>query len=127
MKPGYSGIKRLYHATRFSWQGIRAGVRHEAAIRQELTTLAVTVLAVPFLRVNFIEGCLLVGAVLFVLLVELLNSAVEATVDLVTDDYNDLAARAKDMGSAAVLVSICLAVLVFAGVFRERLLLIVGG
>lgn len=121
MKPGHSGLTRLYHATRFSWRGLKSGFRHEAAIRQELAALLATLLALPFLGVNMIEGSLLVGAVLFVLLIELLNSAIEATVDLVTDDFSELAARAKDMGSAAVLIAMCIAVLIFAGVFIDRL------
>jgi diacylglycerol kinase (ATP) len=99
------GIQRIFCALRYSWQGLSAAFRHESAFRQELLLIAATapLLLLPGLTLG--DRALLIGANLLILLVELLNSAIEATVDLVTQQENELAGRAKDFGSAAVLVA----------------------
>jgi len=110
------GLARLYHALRYSMQGLASAFRHEAAFRQELV-LAVALLPLAFwLSQSLFEAALLIGALLFVLITELLNSAVEAVADAVTLDDHPLIARAKDLGSAAVLLAIVLAVLIWASV-----------
>ena len=105
---GYRGFTRIVRATRNSWQGLRAAYRHEEAFRQE-TWLCLLLLPLGFyLGDGGAEKALLIGSVLLLPLVEILNSAVEAAVDRVGTEHNELAGRAKDMGSAAVAIAIAL-------------------
>ncbi len=103
-------IGRLWRATRYSLQGLGAVFRHEAAFRQELALAAVLVPAAVALaaltRLTWTQCALLVASVLLVLLVELLNSALESAVDRISDDRHPLSKRAKDSGSAAVFVAL---------------------
>jgi diacylglycerol kinase (ATP) len=103
---GKTGLRRLVNATGYSIAGLAAAARHENAFRQELSLAAVLVPAGIWLGGGGVERALLVGSVLFVLVVELVNSAVEATVDRVSLDDHNLAKRAKDLGSAAVMLSL---------------------
>ncbi|WP_406664971.1 diacylglycerol kinase [Gallaecimonas sp. GXIMD1310] len=116
MKPGHTGLKRLILATRYSWQGLRAGWRAEAAIRQEMLLILVAVPVAFWLPVSGLERALMIASVLLVLVVELLNSAIEAVVDRVGSDHHELSGRAKDMGSAAVLITLLMAALVWTGI-----------
>ena len=108
MKPGKSGLVRLLDATLYSIKGLRAEFTHEAAFRQEL--LLVTILAGTsfWLAANAYEWLVLIVPLLILLIVELLNSAIENTVDRIGDELHDLSGRAKDMGSAAVMLSLIL-------------------
>ena len=110
---GQTGFRRLLSATRNSLEGFAAAVRHEDAFRQELFIAAILVPAGLWLGKDGLERAILVAAVLFVLVVELLNSAVEATVDRISFDNHRLAKRAKDIGSAAVMLSITTAAAVW--------------
>jgi diacylglycerol kinase (ATP) len=103
---GQTGLRRVISATRNSLEGLAAAVRHEDAFRQELLLAAVLVPLALWLGRNGFERALLVASVLFVLVVELLNSAVEATVDRISFENHRLAKRAKDIGSAAVMLSL---------------------
>jgi diacylglycerol kinase (ATP) len=103
---GKTGLQRLINATGYSISGLAAAARHEDAFRQELMLAAVLVPLGLYLGGGGAERALLVGSVLLVLIVELLNSAVEATVDRVSLDDHSLAKRAKDIGSAAVMLSL---------------------
>jgi diacylglycerol kinase (ATP) len=103
---GKTGLQRLINATGYSISGLAAAARHEDAFRQELMLAAVLVPLGLWLGRTGVERALLVGSVLLVLIVELLNSAVEATVDRVSLDDHNLAKRAKDIGSAAVMLSL---------------------
>ena len=104
MKPGKTGLARLVDATLYSARGIRACWQHEAAFRQEVLLLLV-LLPFSFLVARSIEQWLLLVLPLFLLLiVELLNTAVENVVDRIGHELHDLSGRAKDMGSAAVLI-----------------------
>jgi len=103
---GASGLRRLVNATRYSVDGLLAAARNEVAFRQELVLAAVFVPLGLALGSNGVQRALLVGSVLLVLIVELLNSAIEATVDRVSEVPHPLAKRAKDMGSAAVMLSL---------------------
>jgi diacylglycerol kinase (ATP) len=103
---GKTGLRRVINATRYSISGLTAAARHEDAFRQELILAAVLVPLGLWLGKTGVERALLVGSVLLVLIVELLNSAVEATVDRVSLDDHSLAKRAKDIGSAAVMLSL---------------------
>lgn len=105
-KPGNAGIKRIVKATGYSIQGLKAAFKHEAAIRQELGLLVFAIVLVSLFDVTMVERILMLGVVVLVLIVELLNSAVEAVVDRVGVEYHELSGRAKDIGSAAVLVAL---------------------
>lgn len=108
------GLRRLLNATRFSLAGLRAAVRHEASFRQELLVGIPLLLAVPWLAPGRLEGLLMAGSVLLVWVVELLNSALEAVADAVSLSQHPLIGRAKDIGSAAVMLSLLLAGVVWA-------------
>jgi diacylglycerol kinase (ATP) len=103
---GKTGLRRIWNAFRYSLAGLIAAFCHEDAFRQEVF-LAMVLIPVAFLApVDGSDRALLVGSVVLVLIVELLNSAVEATVDRVSLDDHQLAKRAKDIGSAAVFLSL---------------------
>jgi diacylglycerol kinase (ATP) len=105
---GRTGFGRLIDATRWSLAGLAAAFRHEAAFRQEALCAAVLLPLGVWLGGNGLEKALLVASVLMVLVVELLNSAIEAAVDRISSERHELAGRAKDLGSAAVMVSLVL-------------------
>jgi diacylglycerol kinase (ATP) len=114
------GLTRIYRAFGYSLQGLGAAFRHEAAFRQEL---ALAVLLLPlglWLGQGGVERALLAGSWVLVLIVELLNSAIEATVDRFGPEHHELSGRAKDIGSAAVMLSIGLAILIWALILLPR-------
>lgn len=108
MKPGKTGLARLLHATVYSSRGLKAAFANEAAFRQELLLVLVLGIASFWLAANPLEWVVLVAPLILLLIVELLNSAIEATVDRIGEEIHELAGRAKDMGSAAVLLSLIL-------------------
>lgn len=116
MKNEAQGVRRLIAATGFSLKGLYASYRSEAAFRQEVWAALILVPLGLWLGESALERALLIAAVLFVLIVELLNTAIEHVVDRVGEDFHELSGRAKDAGSAAVLVSIGLCIIVWAGV-----------
>lgn len=99
-------MQRVRNALFYSVEGLRAAYRHEDAFRQEVWLAAVLVPLAFFLPATQIGKALMVASVLLVLIVELLNSAIEATVDRVSLEHHRLAKRAKDIGSAAVMISL---------------------
>jgi diacylglycerol kinase (ATP) len=103
---GKTGLRRLINATRYSLAGLAAALRHESAFRQEAMLAVVLVPAGALLGTTGVARALLIGSVLLVLVVELLNSAIEAAVDRVSPEEHALSKRAKDLGSAAVMVSL---------------------
>jgi diacylglycerol kinase (ATP) len=105
-KPGKKGIARVIAAAGYSWQGLRAAFRWEAAFRQEVALAGLLLPLGCWLGHDGVQRALLVSSVLFVLVVELLNSAIEAVVDRTGAEVHELAGRAKDMGSAAVLIAL---------------------
>jgi diacylglycerol kinase (ATP) len=105
---GNKGIIRIIRASVYSWQGLCAAWRHEAAFRQEVVLAVVMIPLGLYLGDNGVEKALLIGSVLLVLLVEIINSAVEAVVDRFGDEQHELSGRAKDMASAAVALAIAL-------------------
>lgn len=112
-KQGATGIKRVINASVFSWQGLQAAFKNEAAFRQECV---LTILLAPvglFLGNSSSEKTLLVAALLLVLIIELLNSALEAVVDRFGGELHELSGRAKDIGSAAVFVALLNVILVW--------------
>lgn len=103
---GKTGLRRLWNAFGYSLAGFRAAYQHEDAFRQEVLLAAVLLPLALWLPVSGISKALMMGSVLLVIIIELLNSAIEATVDRISLDSHVLAKRAKDIGSAAVLVSL---------------------
>ncbi len=101
-------------ATGYSIKGLKAAWTHEAAFRQELVLTLVLSICAFFLPVTTLERVLMISSLLLILIVELINSAVEAVVDRVSDDWHELSGRAKDIGSAAVFVALFLALFVWA-------------
>jgi diacylglycerol kinase (ATP) len=110
---GETGLRRIVSATFNSIAGLEAAWKNEAAFRQECALTIVLVPAAFWVGQSAIELILLIGSCLLVLIVELLNTAVEATVDRVGMEHHQLSGRAKDLGSAAVLVSLLLLGLVW--------------
>lgn len=104
------GLRRVLNAARYSAAGLGAAFRHEAAFRQELALGIPMLLLVPFVAPGRWQALLLAGSVVAVWIVELLNSAVEALADTISTEHHPLLGRAKDIGSAAVMLA-----LVFAG------------
>ena len=119
-KPGITGIRRIVNATRYSANGLRAAWQNEAAFRQELVLALLLVPIAIWLGQTAFERLLLICSCLLVLLVELINSAIEATVDRIGSEQHELSGRAKDLGSAAVLVSLVIVVLTWATVAWQR-------
>ena len=122
MKPAATGLARLVRAAGDSLRGLRAAWRAEAAFRQECACAAVLVPAAFFVGATLAQSALLIATVALVLVVELLNSAVEAAVDRVGRERHPLAGRAKDMASAAVFVSLLVVVVTWALVGAARFL-----
>jgi diacylglycerol kinase (ATP) len=114
------GIRRIWNAALYSIAGIRATWKSEAAFRQELMLCMVMVPAAFWLGDSAVERSLLIGTCLLVLVVELLNSAIEAVVDRIGDDLHKLSGRAKDMGSAAVFISLWLTILCWGLILFEN-------
>jgi len=103
------GLKRLLNAMQWSLAGLKKGFASEAAFRQEVLLAVLLIPLGLWLGENGTEKSLLAGSVLLVLIVEMLNSAIEAAVDRVGTEHHPLAGQAKDMGSAAVFLSLLLA------------------
>lgn len=105
---GNKGITRAFRAAINSWNGLVFAVREESAFRQELTLTCILIPTSMLLPVDTVEHILLIGSVILVLIVELLNSSVEAAIDRISFEKHDLSQRAKDFGSAAVMLALIL-------------------
>ncbi|MCL1140803.1 diacylglycerol kinase [Shewanella pneumatophori] len=123
MKPANNqGIKRVIRATGFSVQGLKSAWKNEAAFRQELV-LAAIMLPVAFLvDATIVERILLIFGLFLVLIVELINSAIEAVVDRISDEHHPLSGQAKDIASAAVFMSLAFCALTWALILIPKLL-----
>lgn len=103
-----TGLKRIILAFGYSLKGLKSAFKHEAAFRQEVL-LAIILIPIAFmLDVTQVQRILLISPVILVLMFEIVNSAIEAVVDRIGSEFHELAGRAKDMGSAAVLVGLAL-------------------
>ena len=112
--PTKTGIVRIWAAFFYSLNGLRFAISNEAAFRQEACIVVIVSIALLFVPLSPVWKGLLFLATTVVLVVELLNSAIESVVDIASPEYHVLAKRAKDLGSAAVLVSIVLAVVLWS-------------
>lgn len=115
-----TGIARIIKATGYSLNGLRSVWRHEAAFRQEVALAIVATAIAGVLPVAPVEKLLLIGALVLVVLFELVNSAIEAVVDRIGTEHHELSGRAKDIGSAAVFVALIFAVVVWIAILWPR-------
>ncbi|MGI9201330.1 MAG: diacylglycerol kinase [Woeseiaceae bacterium] len=119
-KPSNTGIARIVRASKFSAQGLSAAWNNEAAFRQEILLVILLLPAAIWLGQTALEHAVLIGSLLLVPIVELLNSAIEAAIDRHGDEQHELSGRAKDMGSAAVLISLLLVAVVWGLIAAPR-------
>lgn len=117
------GLRRVFNALRYSLQGLRAACKYEAAFRQELALAILLIPAAFFLGRSTDEVFILIATVVLVLIVELLNSAIEALADALSVETHPLLGRAKDLGSAAVMLMLLFTLAVWAAVAISRFLM----
>ena len=110
---GNTGVMRWKKALQFTWLGLKATYKHEEAFRQEVFVLAIAIPLALWLGETAVEIVLMIGSILLLLIVELLNSAIEAVVDRFGGEIHELSGRAKDMGSAAVFLTMLNAIMVW--------------
>jgi diacylglycerol kinase (ATP) len=115
-KAGATGITRIINAAGYSWLGFKAAYKNEAAFRQELWLCILLIPAALYFGETLLDKAILICSLLFILIVELINSAIEAVVDRIGDEVHELSGRAKDMGSTAVFIAISMAVIIWVGV-----------
>ncbi|NIH12132.1 MAG: diacylglycerol kinase [Serratia symbiotica] len=115
-----TSLTRIIKAAGYSYKGLAAVWRHEAAFRQELVVAMLAIILAIWLNVGAIARILLIGSLVLVLIVEILNSAIEAVIDRVGSEYHELSGRAKDMGAAAVLLAIVLALFVWGSILLQH-------
>jgi diacylglycerol kinase (ATP) len=119
---GNKGITRAFRAAINSWNGLIYAFKEESAFRQELALSLILIPLAIYLPVTPIEKILLIASVILVLIIELLNSSVEAAIDRISFEVHDLSKRAKDFGSAAVMLALLLCALTWAIVLSEHYL-----
>ena len=107
------GIGRVFKAFLNSINGLRAALRHEQAFQQEVVIGVLFIIAIPFLQTSALESAILIVAVVLVWITELLNSGLEWTIDYISEEAHPYAKIAKDMGSAAVMISLIAAVAIW--------------
>ncbi|VEJ56702.1 diacylglycerol kinase [Pragia fontium] len=115
-----TGLTRIIKAAGYSWKGLRAAWQNEAAFRQETALVVVAIALATWLDVTIIERILLISSVVLIAIFEIINSAIEAVVDRIGTERHELSGRAKDMGSAAVLVTIFLALFVWVSILYSH-------
>ena len=115
-----SGLKRIYSAFLYSLDGFRSAWKHEHAFRQEVSVFVVGTIIALALRISAFEKLMLIGVLMLILIVELINSSIEAVVDRVSLERHPLSKNAKDFGSAAVLLTCLLAIAAWAVVLFNR-------
>jgi len=118
---GNRGLTRAIHAAKNSWNGLIFAYQEESAFRQELVLLVLLTPVALLLPVSVLEKALMISALLMVLAIELLNSSVEAAIDRISFEHHDLSKRAKDFGSAAVMLALLTAFIIWAAVIFQLL------
>jgi diacylglycerol kinase (ATP) len=117
-KTGATGITRILNAAGYSWLGFKAAYKNEAAFRQELALALILTPVALYYGENYSDKAILIASLVFIL-IEILNSAIEAVVDRFGDEIHPLSGRAKDMGSAAVFLAFIIAGLVWFAVLSQ--------
>lgn len=121
MKPNTKGLTRVIYATCYSWKGIKAAWKYEAAFRQEIILMITLSFLAYILPVTALERVVMIFSLALVVVVELINSSIEAAVDRIGDEWHELSGRAKDIGSAAVFVSLVLAIFTWVSILVDNL------
>lgn len=116
-----TGLRRLINASRYSAQGLRSAFRHEAAFRQESWLLVVGLPCAFWVGADLWQTAILITSLMLIMVAEMINSALESLVDRVGTDFHELSGRTKDMGSAAVLLTILIAVVLWGAALWQRL------
>ena len=116
MKATATGIKRIINAFGYSCAGFKQTFKSEAAFRQDLLFCAVMFIISLFLKVTLIQWLLMITALFFILIMELINTAIEAIIDRISADYHELSKKAKDIGSLLVLMSFVLTFIIWGGI-----------
>jgi diacylglycerol kinase (ATP) len=116
MKPGKTGLSRLIDATGYSFKGFKAAFKHEAAFRQEVFLALILIPTAFWFAESGLQLALLLGSLLLVLMVEIINSAIEAVVDRLGHELHELSGRAKDLGSAAVFLALINALVIWLAI-----------
>ena len=119
---GKTGLRRLINATRYSAQGFKAAWKTEDAFRQESVLAVILIPVAVLLPVSLVYKLLLIGSVILVLIVEVLNSAIEAVVDRFGGEIHPLSGKAKDLGSAAVLLALTLTLITWVSILADAFL-----
>lgn len=112
-----TGLQRIINATKYSLKGFKSAIKYETAFRQELILLVIAYITVMLISFTIYERILLLGSIGVVMIVELLNSAIECVVDRIGTERHELSGRAKDYGSAAVFLSLLLTVILWIYLF----------
>ena len=121
-KKANTGIKHFFNAMDYSAKGLRSAYKNESAFRQELGLLAFAIPTAVLLAPDWFQFAILISSIVFVMVIELLNSAVEAVVDKGGLEFHHLSGTAKDLGSAAVMMALFLAGILWIGVAADRFL-----
>ena len=114
---GNKGITRVLQAAKNSWSGLLFAIKEESAFRQEMLLVLISFLLMIFIETSLLEKCIMIFSTIFVLVVELLNSSLETTIDRISYEYHDLSKKAKDYGSAAVMLSLIFWILTHVIIF----------
>ena len=121
-KTGITGITRIINAAGYSWLGFKAAFKHEAAFRQELALVLILTPVALYYGPSYADKAILIASLVFILLVEIINSALEAVVDRFGDEIHELSGRVKDMGSAAVFLAFLITGLIWFSVFSDMII-----
>ncbi|MDH5380766.1 MAG: diacylglycerol kinase [Cyclobacteriaceae bacterium] len=124
MKNTNTGFQHLINSTKYSLQGLGHAIKNEAAFRQELILVGVLFISSFFISEGFLSWCLLIFPLFLLLIVELLNSAIEAVVDRIGEEFHKLSGMAKDMGSAAVFLNLVFIAIVWVGYILYNFVLV---
>lgn len=122
MKSPHTGITRILKAIVFSYDGFKAAYASEAAFRQDLIVVCIGFIALFFLPVSLVAKALMASSLLLILLMELVNTAIETVIDRISEEYHLLSKKAKDIGSLLVLLSFLNAAMIWAAVIIQELL-----
>ncbi|WKX26883.1 diacylglycerol kinase [Tatumella ptyseos] len=114
-----TGLRRIINAAGYSWKGYKAAWKYEAAFRQEVVLGIIGTFIALLLPVSVLAKLVLIGSMVLVIIVEIINSAIEAVVDRFGDEWHTLCGRAKDMGSAAVLLALLWSLVVWIALLVE--------
>jgi len=122
MKTQDTGLKRIFKAFTYSYDGFKAAFKNEAALRQDILFCGIFLIATLFISVGTISKILMISSLFLILFMELINTAIETVIDRISDDYHELSKKAKDIGSLLVLLAFIHMAFVWGYVLIDRFL-----